>query len=227
MFDTEAARLRDILLQRSDVSPLLNLGSSTREFRERAKPHIETLLFGPLRSAGVTVLHCDLKQGEGVDLTGDILDGAVRERLKAMGFKCVLISNMLEHVRDRAAVIAACEDIAGLGGLVLASVPASYPYHADPLDTGYRPSGTELAAAFTRSRVLLAEELAGQTFAQRIAERGSNTWRELAATLLWTLISPLRPRSARARLDRWRWYRRPYRVAIALVEVQSPATTAS
>jgi hypothetical protein len=227
VLDVEAARLCEILLAQRDVSPLLNLGSSTREFRERAKPHIEGALFGPLRAAGVTVLHCDLKQGEGVQLSGDILDGAVRERLKEMGFRCVLISNMLEHVRDRAAVIAACEEIAGPGGLVLASVPASYPYHADPLDTGYRPSGAELAAGFTRSRVLLTEELDGQTFAQRIVARGSNTWRELAATLLWTLIWPLRPRSARARLDRWRWYRRPYRVAIALVEVQSPATTAS
>jgi hypothetical protein len=227
VLDVEAARLCEILLAQQDVSPLLNLGSSTREFRERAKPHIEAALFGPLRAAGVAVLHSDLKQGDGIDLTGDVLDPAVRERVKAMGFKCVLISNMLEHVRDRAAVIAACEDIAGAGGLILASVPASYPYHADPLDTGYRPTGAELAASFTRSRALLAEELDGQTFAQRIAARGSSAWRELAATLLWTLIWPLRPRSVRARLDRWRWYRRPYRVAIALVEVQAPDTTAS
>jgi len=221
MFEVEASRLCTILLAQVQVSPLLNLGSSTAEFRERAKPHIETRLFGPLREAGIEVVHCDLKQAEGVDLAGDILDPSVRARIKAMGFRSVLLSNLLEHVRDRAAVIAACEEIAGPGGLVLTSVPSSFPYHADPLDTGYRPSGAELAAGFTRSRTLLAEELDGQTYAQQIAARGSSLWREIALTALWALIFPLRPRSARARLSRWRWYRRPYRVAIALVEVTS------
>ena len=219
MFDAEAARLCEILLAQGDVSPLLNLGSSTRKFRELDKPHIEARLFAPLRAAGISVFHCDLKQADGVDLAGDILDPAVRLRLKEMGFRCVLLSNLLEHVRDRPAVIAACEDIAGLGGLLLASVPASFPYHADPLDTGFRPSCAELVASFTRSRVLLAEELAGDTYTQQIAARGSSAWREIARTAGAALTFPLWPKRARARLDRWRWYRRPYRVAIALVEV--------
>lgn len=221
MLEVEAAQLCAILLAQENVSPLLNLGSSTREFRERAKPHIEANLFRPLREAGIAVFHCDIKHAEGVDLSGDILDPAVRARLKAMGFRSALLSNLLEHVRDRAAVMAACEEIVGPGGLVLASVPSSFPYHADPLDTGYRPTGAELAAGFNRSRLLLEEELEGPTYAQQIVARGSSLWAEIARTALWTLIFPLRPRSARARLDRWRWYRRPYRVAIALVEVRA------
>jgi uncharacterized protein YndB with AHSA1/START domain len=52
MFDTEAARLREILLEQRAISPLLNLGSSTREFREVAKPHIQRALFGPLAAIG-------------------------------------------------------------------------------------------------------------------------------------------------------------------------------
>jgi hypothetical protein len=224
VLDVEAGRLCAILLAQGDVSPLLNLGSSTRDFRERAKPHIEAQLFRPLREAGVEVVHCDLKQGEGIDLSGDILDPAVRERLKAMGFRTVLLSNLLEHVRDRAAVIAACEEIVGPERLILATVPASFPYHADPLDTGYRPSAAELAAEFTGSRPLLAEEIAGPTYAKEIAARGSSVWREIARTALWALVFPFRPRSARARLDRWRWYRQPYRVAIALVEVAATSS---
>lgn len=227
MFDVEAARLCAILLAQEHVSPLLNLGSSTGDYRERAKPHIEARLFRPLREAGVAVFHCDLKEAEGIDLSGDILDPSVRARLKAMGFRCVLLANVLEHVRERAAVIAACEEIVGPGGRVLASVPSSYPYHADPLDTGFRPSGAELAAGFTQSRPLLEEELDGQTFAQQIAASGSSLWREIAQTALRTLTFPYRPRSARAQIDRWRWYRRRYRVAIALVEVRPSATTSS
>lgn len=221
MFDVEAARLCEILLGRSGVSPLLNLGSSTRAFRQVAKPHIEARLFAPLREAGVAVVHCDLKAGEGVDVSGDILDPVIRGALKARGFRCVLIANMLEHVRDRAAVAAACEEIVGPGGLILATVPSSYPYHADPIDTGYRPSPAELAGAFARSRVLIAEELASQTYAGQIAAAGSAAWKEAARTLLWSLIFFARPKSARARLDRWRWYNRRYRVSIALVEVSA------
>ena len=221
MFEAEAARLCDILLAQGEVSPLLNLGSSTGAFRKSSKPHIEARLFAPLRAAGIAVTHCDLKEGEGIDLAGDILDPALRARLKAMGFKCVLAANLLEHVRDRAAVIAACEEIAGPGGLILATVPSSAPYHADPIDTGYRPAPADLGAAFTRSRALLTEEVSGPTYAERTVADGSTPLRELARTLLFTLIAFARPKSARARWSRWRWYRRPQRVSIVLVEVNA------
>jgi hypothetical protein len=224
MFEAEAIRLREILLARGEISPLLNLGSSTRAFRERAKPHIERELFGPLRAAGVTVFHSDLKQADGVDLAGDIMDPAVRADLRARGFRTLLIANMLEHVRDRAAVTRACEDIVGAGGLILATVPSSFPYHADPLDTGYRPGPDALAAAFAGSEPVLAEEVSGRTYREEIAARGSSVWRELGRTLGFALIGFVRPKSFRARLSRWRWYRRPYRVSLALVRVR-PATT--
>jgi len=220
MFDTEAVRLRQILLGRRAVSPLLNLGSSTAAFRESAKPHIDIELFGPLASAGIIVLHSDLKRAEGVDFPGDVLDPAMLRELKAHGFKCVLVANLLEHVRDPAAVAAACEDIVGPGGLVLATVPSSFPYHADPIDTGFRPSPAELAALFGRSTMLLCEELTGRSYGEDLTARGATVWKELARTLLAALIAPLRPKSFAARLDRWRWYRRPYKVSIALVRVE-------
>jgi hypothetical protein len=220
MFETEAAHLREILLGRGAVSPLLNLGSSTRDFRERGKPHIQRELFGPLEAVGVEVVHSDLKPADGVDLVGDILDPAVQRELQARGFKCVLIANLLEHVRDPAAVAAACEEIAGPGGLILATVPSSFPYHADPIDTGLRPSPAELAALFRGSDPLLAEQLTGRTYRQDLEARGSTLWAELARTLLAALIAPVRPKSFAARLHRWRWYRRPYRVSIALLLVR-------
>jgi SAM-dependent methyltransferase len=220
MFEAEAIRLREILLAEGEISPLLNLGSSTRAFREQAKPHIEREFFAPLRAAGVEIVHSDLKQAEGVDLAGDIMDPAMRAELKGRGFRTLLIANMLEHVRDRAAVTAACEEIVGPGGLILVTVPSSFPYHADPIDTGYRPRPEALAAAFRGSEALLVEEVAGRTWREEIAARGSSVWRELVKTLGFGLISFARPRSFRARLSRWRWYRRPYAVALALVRVR-------
>lgn len=221
MFEAEAVRLREILLAREGVSPLLNLGSSTREFRELAKPHIQRALFGPLAAAGIAVFHSDLKPADGVDLAGDILDPAVRSALKARGFRALLLSNVLEHVRDRAAVAAACEDIVGRGGLILATVPSSFPYHADPIDTGYRPSPAELAGVFAGSTPLLAEEVVGRTYREDMKARGSTLGKEAARTLLAALIAFARPKSFAAKAHRWRWYRRRYRVSVALVAVSS------
>jgi hypothetical protein len=220
VFQAEAARLRDILLGRQDVSPLLNLGSSTRHFREVVKPHIEEELFRPLREAGVKVVHSDLKNSEGVEVAGDFLDPAVRRRLQAMGFRSVLLSNLLEHVTDRQAVASACEEIVGSGGLILATVPSSCPYHADPIDTYFRPSPAELAKLFGRSEPLLLEEVEGLTYAEDLKRRGLRVAGELARTLLWTLIFFVRPRSAAARLHRWLWFSKRRRVAIALLAVR-------
>lgn len=217
MLEAEAARVCEILLRRGGASPLLNLGSSTARHREIVAPHIERALFAPLRRAGIEVVHCDLKTGEGVDVAGDVLDRATRARLAAAGFRSLLAANLLEHVRDRAAVAAACEAIVGPGGAILATVPRSYPYHADPLDSGWRPGPDEHAALFAGSRVLLAEEIAGPTYAEAIAAAGGSVGSELARTL--GALLALRPRSFASRLHRWAWYRRRYRVSLALVEV--------
>ena len=220
MLEAEAIRLCEILLSRGDISPLLNLGSSTGEFRRVARPHIHERLFLPLEKAGIAVSHCDLKEGEGIDLSGDISDPALVERLKGAGFRCVLLSNLLEHVQDREKVASSCEEIVGTGGLILATVPSSYPYHADPIDTYYRPSPRELGALFRRSRALLEmEEVRGPSFRDQLRAQGTNVWIEMLRTLMWASIAPARPRGFAARLHRWFWYRRPYRISVVLVEV--------
>ena len=220
MLDIEAARLCQILLDRPCVSPLLNLGSSTLAHRQSDHPHIERELFEPLRRAGIHVVHSDVKKGAGIDLTGDVRDPATMRELRTRGFKCVLIANLLEHVGERDEIAAACEEIVGHDGLILATVPHSYPYHADPIDTGFRPSSDELAGLFRRSTTLLAEALTGPTYAESFQRRGSSEWKELARTALWLPIAWARPRSFASRVHRWLWHDRPYRVSIVLVKVK-------
>ncbi len=219
MLEAEAARIRELVLARG-ISPLLNIGSSTAAYRSVEKPYIERLLFGPLREQGFAVDHLDLKAGPGIDIQGDILDDALRERLSQRGYRGVLLSNVLEHVRDRAAVAAACEDIVGTGGLILVTVPASYPYHADPRDSLFRPTPEQLISLFGRSEVHVAETLTGPSYAEQMAASGRSPLGEAARTLLWLLLAAVRPRSCLARLHRWFWYRRPYRVSIALLAVR-------
>ena len=218
MLAAEAVRLREILLGQPNPSPLLNLGSSTRGFREVEKPYIEHELFDPLRGAGIEIVHSDLKTGDGIDLTGDLLDPDMKSALQARQFRCVLLANLLEHVSDRDAVAAAVEDIVGPGGLILATAPLSYPYHADPIDTRYRPTPEDLAALFGRSRTILAEEIVGPTFGEDLRAAGSTTAGAFARTLSALFVAPVRPRSFASKAHRWLWYSRPYRVSVVLLQ---------
>ena len=54
--------------------PLLNVGSSTLEFRTRTQPYIESNIFAPLRARGGAIYHLDVKSAPGVDIVGDLLD---------------------------------------------------------------------------------------------------------------------------------------------------------
>jgi hypothetical protein len=219
VLEAEAARICELVLA-GGFSPLLNIGSSTEAFRSVERPHIEQNLFAPLRRRGFIVDHLDLKAGRGVDIQGNILDEALRQQLRQRGYRGILLSNVLEHVGDRAAIAAACEDIVGPGGAILASAPASFPYHADPLDSLFRPTPEQIASLFRRSEVRVAETLTGPSYAEQMAATGRTALGEAARTLLWLLLAPVRPRSCLARLHRWFWYRRPYRVSIALLAVR-------
>jgi hypothetical protein len=122
------------------LSPLLNVGSSDRRFREDIQPWIQESLFGPLERRGVRVVHSDLKQLEGVEVAGDLMDEAVFERLKGFGFKSLLCNNVLEHVLDPKGFVRRCSALVADGGYMIVTVPNSYPHHRDPIDTMFRPT---------------------------------------------------------------------------------------
>jgi hypothetical protein len=189
----------------ADISPLLNIGSSTAEFREQRQPHIDREIFAPLRSRGIAVIHTDLKSAPGVDIAGDLMDSHVRTQLRACNARALLTSNLLEHVVDRAAFAAAMRELLPAGGYVVATVPRSYPYHADPIDTGYRPAPEELAALFPRCEIVTAETVVDTTYAQELRTRGP-------VRAARALLGALRPwgEVARSRRDNLRWLLRPF-----------------
>src|SRR6185312_2868376 len=150
MFEAEACWLENLLRERSpeDLSPLLNIGSSTRCFRETEQPWTERRLFAPLRARGVKIIHLDSREGDGIDVRADILSDADLPRIRSLAPKAVLCCNILEHVRDPQALAARCVEIVGPGGLIFVTVPFSYPHHRDPIDTMFRPSPETLAVLF-------------------------------------------------------------------------------
>jgi hypothetical protein len=150
--------------------PVINVGSHTERFRTKEQPWIDRYVFAPLRERG-EVIHTDLRAAEGVDVVGDLTDVAFRDHLRELGARSLLCCNLLEHVPDRATIATALEDLVAPGGFAVLSVPFRFPYHADPIDTMYRPTPSDLASLFPRLRTVADEVVVCQTWLTYLAGR--------------------------------------------------------
>jgi hypothetical protein len=175
----EAIWVKSILSELSpeSVSPLVELGSSTEEFRTIEQPHIERYIHAPLRDSGVRVITTDLKSGPGIDISGNIYDQDVRSKIKQLGAKSLLCCNILEHVTDRPRFALICDEILAPGGYLVVTVPHSYPYHLDPIDTMFRPNVDEVKELFPNYTHISGSVFTDSTYGQDLlAEHG---WRGL------------------------------------------------
>ncbi|MFZ5478038.1 MAG: methyltransferase type 11 [Myxococcota bacterium] len=160
MLPREARWIGDALraLPPERLYPLVNLGSSTGEFRTRHQPWIHAALFADARGP---VVHVDLKDADGVDVAGDLADERVLAAVRARAPRSALCCNLLEHVPagEREAYCARVAGLVAPDGFLVVSVPRAFPYHPDPVDTGLRPSVDEVAAMFAGFRVRAGEEV--------------------------------------------------------------------
>jgi hypothetical protein len=81
-------------------SVILNIGSSTKYFRESSQPWVERYIFRPLRFLSCQVVNIDIKLDEGVDFVADITKELDLNKLKAFNADIIMASNLLEHVED-------------------------------------------------------------------------------------------------------------------------------
>lgn len=163
MLAQEARWIRDQLaeLELTKGDTVVDVGSSSGRARELIQPFISFEVFAPLCRQEVSVVHVDFAPEDGVDLVADVTkaDGVPDDLVGVADV--VVCANLLEHVVDREAVITNLYAITRPGGHLILTVPFRYPYHPDPLDTGFRPSQTELAALVaTRFSILQAEVVA-------------------------------------------------------------------
>ena len=174
MFEAEACWLRHALeaFPPERLSPMLNLGSSSAMVRKAIQPWIDAEVFCPLRDRGVETVHVDMRELPGVDVRADLTDAADVERLSALQPNALLCSNLLEHVLEPRQLARHCLDLLPRGGLAFVTVPFSYPYHRDPIDTLYRPSLAELSELFGSARMLDGTILgAGVSYRDAVRER--------------------------------------------------------
>ncbi|MBV9860199.1 MAG: hypothetical protein JO038_08880 [Alphaproteobacteria bacterium] len=217
MFEAEARWLSGALAAwpPERLSPLLNLGSGDSRFRDEAQPWIEAELLRPLRARGVAVLHVDSREGPGIDLHADLTRPEDIELLRRVQPRALLCCNLLEHVADRERVARHCLALLPPGGLLFVTVPFSYPHHADPIDTMYRPSPAELARLFAGARLREGHILgAGRSYRDEVRRRPWLLLRHVAR-LPVPFLSWRKWRRSMAKLY---WLGAEYRITCALFE---------
>lgn len=174
MFDLESQWIGGRLasMPAAELSPLLNVGSSTREFREATQPWMTRNIFAPLAARGVEIVHLDARSGSGIDLRADLLNGDDFARVAARRYRALLCCNILEHVIDHREFARRCAALVAPGGTIVVTVPLSYPRHGDPIDTLYRPDPTEAAALFPDCSVSAAEIIdVGESYRDEVRRR--------------------------------------------------------
>jgi hypothetical protein len=221
MFEAEAIWLEKRMRQwpAERLSPLLDVGSSTRAFRQ-SEPWVDARLFLPLQQRGVRVIHLDARAGDGIDIEADILSDTQLPAVLAVGANAILCSNTLEHVSDPAAVARRCVEIVGPGGLLFITAPLSYPHHRDPIDTMYRPDPDQLAQLFRPAVMLAGEALdVGVSFADQALRR---PW-VLLRHLLRLPFPFIRFTAWQRSLAKLYWLTHNYRITCAVFEVPGTA----
>jgi len=168
----------------TDLFPLLNVGSSTFDFRTRSQPYIDQHIFAPLRARGGKIYHLDLKQAPGVDIVGDLLDPAFLNKVVAFQARAIMISNLLEHVINRQEICDVVMKIIPPSGYIFVTGPHDYPYHPDPIDTMFRPTIDEIHAHFPGTSIIDSAIIDSGNWRQwNTAERGRSLWRTLLRLL--------------------------------------------
>jgi hypothetical protein len=164
MLINEAKWLADQIRLKNDAElfPMLNIGSSTIVWSKFQAPWVNKYLFSLLKEK--QVVNVDIKQAFGVQLTGDIMDSFFAAKIKKAGFRSILCTNVLEHVLQKEKFAKALLKILPKGGYLFITCPYKYPYHPDPIDTGFRPTPGKLSALFPKTRLLSKAIIRCQTY---------------------------------------------------------------
>jgi hypothetical protein len=198
------------------IRTVLNLGSGSQRFREVSKPYIQAEIFQPLISAGANVVHSDQHKGAGIDVSGDVFDPEVQARLRALHPDAVLACNIMEHLesRLREGFPGILDTLLRSGGVLVVTVPYSYPYHADPIDTLYRPSPADIAALFPRYAVVASAVIRSGSYGDEFVAGGPL---RMSRKVLRMLFPFVRPRRWLSHAHRMMWLFRPYLISAVVL----------
>jgi Methyltransferase domain len=217
MFEAEACWLHSVLdrFGRERLSPLLDLGCGNSARRKTPQPWMEEEIFRPLAMRGVEIIHVDMSPGPEVDVQADLTDPDDVLRLRRLRPQALLCCNLLEHVVEPERLARHCLAMLATGGLVFVTVPFSYPYHRDPIDTMFRPEPLELAGIFAGARLINGTILGtGECYGDAVRQRPWLLLRHLARFPV-PFLSLEKWRRSMAKLY---WLAAEYRISCAVFE---------
>jgi hypothetical protein len=196
---------------------LLNIGSSTEDFRKNIKPHIDAELFSPLKNLNIKITHFDLKDDDGVDISGDIFDSNTQIKLKLVRPSLILACNILEHLekdmKDHFPKI--MDEILEDDGIIIVTVPYSFPLHLDPIDTYYRPSPEELRLLFPHYDLLNEKIIVSTNYFSDF--RAFSVFLKLR--IIVRVFTPFyKPKNWLCAIHRFFWFFRPYLVSCVVLQ---------
>ena len=210
MFAEESLWIRQALLKcplKTGCS-VLDIGSSSHEYRTRVQGHIASNIHTPLIDRGCEITYLDQKHEAGIDITADLSTPTLPAVLSGKRYDAILCCNILEHVPDRSVFLRNMISLARLGSLLTITVPRLYPHHEDPIDTMYRPDIRSLVASVSEYAKVEVRE----------AEVISIIGREYYVRRKGRMLDYIFPTRAN---KLWRYYLKPFRwkVTCAVLEL--------
>lgn len=183
MLIEEAKWIGKEILRASEAGhKILNVGSSSLEFRTKIQPHIDKYIFRPLKLNKIEVIHTDIVNEKGVDIVGDLTSPKFISQLKRNKYDFILCTNLLEHLVDKKLLVNAILEILPKTSKAIITVPLNYPYHLDPIDTMYRPNPNELHQLFPKTKLVKGEIIKEQSINKIVIP--VNYWQKLKSTPL-------------------------------------------
>ncbi len=197
-----------------ELSPCINIGSKTKDFREYTKPHIAGYVINALTTQGIKLVNFDLKEGDGIDIFGDIFDKRVFCQLKNVKAKSLICSNIFEHVRNRELFAERCSSLLEAEGLIFITVPYSYPYHRDPIDTLYRPTPEDIIILFPDFIMEKSSIIIDSRYFDDLKRSGI---KNIFLRLCRLSLPIYKPKSWISHVHRLLWLFRPYKVSCVVL----------
>jgi glycosyltransferase involved in cell wall biosynthesis len=165
MLLVESEWLRSVIegLRLPPGTKVLNFGSQRHSIL-RYQAYIEENIYRPVARKHWELLNFDLFPGEGVDISGNILNDDCFFDLLHRKFRAVFALNVLEHLTDRVSICSRIEQLVPNGGYLLVSVPFKYPIHNDPIDNLFRPTPDEVMQLFPSCTLVKSDILIDKSF---------------------------------------------------------------
>ena len=200
---------------------VLNLGSSTLHQRKYEQPHIQKYIFEEISKKAINIVHADLKDGDGIDMVGNIFCDEYVEELKSLGPNIILATNLIEHLpsHKRLPFARIVKRILMPKGILIVSVPYSYPLHPDPIDSYYRPSPEDLAKLFDGLNTIKMEIILGGCYAEDLKKVSPLNLFLIAMRMLIPFYKPM---SWIGYWHRLYWLHKQYKVSIIVLKKTIP-----